>query len=65
MKEAISATPINQSDRHIAVMCAIWFSALRYEPADGKLLAHIDVSETAHAVLGMLDDMELLPKLPV
>lgn len=56
---------VTQDDRYHAVMCAIWFAAVRYEPADGKLLAHIDVGEAAHAVLGMLDDLELLPKLPV
>lgn len=60
----LSTAQMTQNDRHTAVMCAIWFAATKYEPSDGRLLAHIDVVAAADAVLGMLDDLELITKLP-
>ena len=56
---------MTQEDRFQIVARALWFSAIRYEPKEGKLLAHIDVDDAAHTVLGILDDLELLVKLPI
>lgn len=54
---------MTQDDRLQIVARALWFSAIRYEPEEGKLLAHIDVDDAANTVLGILDDLELLAKL--
>ncbi len=55
---------MTQDDRYHVVMNALWFSAIHYRPEEGKLLAYVNVEQATHAILGMLDDLELLPALP-
>lgn len=59
-------SPLTQDERYQLVVNAIWFSAQCYvPPADGKpLLAMIDVAQTAHSVIGMLDDLDQIRPLP-
>ena len=64
MKEREWPERVTQDDRLQAVMCAIWFSAKRYLPEDDVLLAILDVEDAASLVIAMLDDLEMIPKLP-
>lgn len=59
--------PLTQQDRYDAVVWAIWFSAKSYVPPenDKPIMAFIDVRDTAHAVVSMLNDLDLIPSLPI
>lgn len=63
----MSVPPLTQDQRYKSIVNAIWFSAQAYVPPDaGKpMLATVNVEQTAHVVISILDDLQLIPSLPI
>jgi hypothetical protein len=59
-----SSKPVTQNDRLIVIMCAMWFSAKHYVPEEGSILAILDIEDAATSVIAILDELNMIRKLP-
>jgi hypothetical protein len=63
----MSKQPLTQDERLQHVVNALWFSANSWVPPENgeSMLAIINVNETAASIIGMLDDLHMIPALPI